>query len=43
LQRALAEELATGQPALIDVAIEPGTETSPCGLIHMRARPSRAA
>ena len=43
LQRALAEELATGQPALIEVAVEPGTETSPWGLIHMRARPSRAA
>ncbi len=41
LQRALAEELATGQPALIEVALEPGTETSPWSLIHMRTRPSQ--
>jgi acetolactate synthase-1/2/3 large subunit len=40
LQRTLAEELAAGQPALIEVTIEPGTETSPWSLIHMRARPS---
>jgi len=43
LQRALAEELAAGRPALIEVTIEPGTETSPWSLIHMRQRPSRAA
>ncbi|MEO8465806.1 MAG: thiamine pyrophosphate-dependent enzyme [Gammaproteobacteria bacterium] len=42
LKRALEEELAEGQPALIEVTIEPGTETSPWNLIHMRTRPSRA-
>ncbi len=41
LRRALAEELAAGQPALIEVTIEPGIETSPWNLIHMRTRPSR--
>ena len=41
LRRALAEELATGQPALIEVTIEPGVEASPWSLIHMRTRPSR--
>jgi acetolactate synthase-1/2/3 large subunit len=40
LQHALADELAAERPALIEVAIEPGTETSPWSLIHMRARPS---
>jgi acetolactate synthase-1/2/3 large subunit len=43
LQRALAEELATGYPALIEVTVEPSTETSPWSLIHMRTRPSRGA
>ena len=41
LRRALAEELAAGQPALIEVAIEPGIEASPWSLIHMRTRPSQ--
>jgi acetolactate synthase I/II/III large subunit len=41
LRRALAEEIAAGHPALIEVTIEPGTETSPWSLIHMRARPSQ--
>ncbi len=43
LRRALAEELATDQPALIEVTIDPGIETSPWSLIHMRTRPSRTA
>jgi hypothetical protein len=38
---ALEEDLAAGQPALIEVAIEPGIETSPWHLIHMRTRPSQ--
>ncbi len=42
LRHALAEELAAGQPALIEVTIEPGAETSPWSLIHMRARPSQS-
>jgi acetolactate synthase-1/2/3 large subunit len=41
LRRALSEELAAGQPSLIEVTIEPGTETSPWNLIHMRTRPSQ--
>jgi acetolactate synthase-1/2/3 large subunit len=43
LQRALADALALGQPVLIEVSVEPGTETSPWSLIHMRTRPSRTA
>ena len=43
LKHALADELAAGRPALIEVAIEPGTEASPWSLIHMRQRPSEAA
>jgi acetolactate synthase-1/2/3 large subunit len=39
LQRVLAEELSAGQPALIEVTVEPGSETSPWNLIHMRTRP----
>jgi acetolactate synthase-1/2/3 large subunit len=41
LRSALAEELAAGHPALIEVTIEPGSETSPWSLIHMRTRPSQ--
>jgi acetolactate synthase-1/2/3 large subunit len=40
LQRTLEHELASAQPSLIEVAIEPGTETSPWPLIHMRTRPT---
>ena len=40
LERALATELGLERPALIEVAIEPGTETSPWPYIHMRRRPS---
>jgi acetolactate synthase-1/2/3 large subunit len=40
LQLALADELAAGRPALIEVAIEPGVEASPWPYIHMRRRPS---
>ena len=40
LRTALAEELAAGEPSLIEVAIEPGSETSPWNLIHMKTRPS---
>lgn len=40
LRSALAEELAAGEPSLIEVAIEPGSETSPWNLIHMKTRPS---
>jgi acetolactate synthase-1/2/3 large subunit len=38
----LATEIAANRPALIEVAIEPGSETSPWPCIHMRERPSRA-
>ncbi len=41
LRRALEEQLGAGHPALIEVAIEPGIETSPWTLIHMRTRPSQ--
>jgi acetolactate synthase-1/2/3 large subunit len=41
LQRALENELSAARPALIEVALEPGVETSPWPLIHMRQRPSR--
>jgi acetolactate synthase I/II/III large subunit len=40
LRSALEEALAQAEPALIEVTIEPGSETSPWGLIHMRTRPS---
>ena len=41
LKVALEAELAAARPALIEVAVEPGSETSPWPLIHMRTRPSR--
>jgi acetolactate synthase-1/2/3 large subunit len=40
LQAALESELASARPALIEVALEPGSETSPWPLIHMHKRPS---
>jgi acetolactate synthase-1/2/3 large subunit len=40
LQLALESELDAARPALIEVAIEPGTETSPWPFIHMRKKPS---
>ena len=40
LRRALEAELAAARPALIEVALEPGTEASPWPFIHMRKRPS---
>jgi len=40
LRGALETELAAARPALIEVAVEPGTETSPWPFIHMRKRPS---
>jgi len=40
LQRALEAELELARPALIEVALEPGAETSPWTYIHMRQRPS---
>jgi acetolactate synthase-1/2/3 large subunit len=40
LQRALEAELAAARPALIEVALEPGSERSPWPLIHMTKRPS---
>jgi acetolactate synthase I/II/III large subunit len=40
LQAALEAELAAGRPALIEVALEAGSEQSPWPLIHMRKRPS---
>jgi len=43
LRSALEHELGAARPALIEVAIEPGAEASPWGLIHMRTRPSAAA
>jgi acetolactate synthase-1/2/3 large subunit len=42
LRATLEQALASGRPALIEVAVEPGTETSPWSLIHMRTRPSAA-
>jgi acetolactate synthase-1/2/3 large subunit len=43
LRTALDTALAAGRPALIEVAIEPGTEASPWPYIHMRERPSAGA
>jgi acetolactate synthase-1/2/3 large subunit len=43
LKHALDAELAAARPALIEVALEPGSETSPWPLIHMRTRPSATA
>jgi acetolactate synthase-1/2/3 large subunit len=40
LRHALETELAAARPALIEVAVEPGTEASPWPFIHMRKRPS---
>ena len=40
LQRALEDELAAARPALIEVALQPGSEASPWPYIHMRRRPS---
>jgi acetolactate synthase-1/2/3 large subunit len=40
LQAALEAELAADRPALIEVTLEAGVETSPWPLIHMRKRPS---
>jgi len=40
LRRALETELAAARPALIEVALEPGSEASPWPFIHMRRRPS---
>jgi acetolactate synthase-1/2/3 large subunit len=43
LRTALDTALAADRPALIEVAIEPGTEASPWPYIHMRERPSAGA
>jgi acetolactate synthase-1/2/3 large subunit len=43
LRVALERALAAGHPALLEVALEPGVETSPWDLIHMRTRPSLRA
>jgi acetolactate synthase-1/2/3 large subunit len=43
LQAALETELEADRPALIEVALEAGTEQSPWPLIHMRKRPSEIA
>jgi acetolactate synthase-1/2/3 large subunit len=40
LARALEAELTVGRPSLIEVAVEPRSETSPWPFIHMRRRPS---
>jgi acetolactate synthase-1/2/3 large subunit len=40
LRSALETELEAARPALIEVALEPGSETSPWPFIHMRKRPS---
>jgi acetolactate synthase-1/2/3 large subunit len=39
LRVALERALAADHPTLIEVALEPGSETSPWSLIHMRAKP----
>ena len=41
LESALESALAADEPALIEVAIEPGSEASPWPLIHMAQRPSQ--
>jgi acetolactate synthase-1/2/3 large subunit len=41
LQCALEDELSAARPALLEVTLEPGAETSPWPLIHMRQRPSQ--
>jgi acetolactate synthase I/II/III large subunit len=43
LAPALERALADGRPALIEIEVAPGTETSPWPLIHMRNRPSLPA
>jgi acetolactate synthase-1/2/3 large subunit len=43
LKPALEAALATGRPELIEVIVEPGSESSPWPYIHMRQRPSAAA
>lgn len=43
LRPALEAALAAERPALIEVVVEPGTETSPWPYIHMRRRPSAGA
>jgi acetolactate synthase-1/2/3 large subunit len=40
LRGALERALASDRPALLEVIVERGAETSPWGLIHMPARPS---
>lgn len=40
LAPALERAFGTGRPAVVEVQIEPGTETSPWPLIHMPRRPS---
>jgi acetolactate synthase-1/2/3 large subunit len=40
LQRVLEAEIAAARPALIEVPIAPGAESSPWPFIHMRRRPS---
>jgi acetolactate synthase-1/2/3 large subunit len=40
LRSALETDLAAARPALIEIALEPGTEASPWPFIHMRRRPS---
>jgi acetolactate synthase-1/2/3 large subunit len=40
LRPALERALAAGRPALIEIVIERGSETSPWPLIHMQKRPS---
>lgn len=43
LEPMLERALASGRPALIEIVVERGTESSPWSLIHMRRRPSAIA
>jgi acetolactate synthase-1/2/3 large subunit len=43
LRAALEHALGAGRPALIEVTIDPGTESSPWPFIHMRSRPSQSS
>jgi acetolactate synthase-1/2/3 large subunit len=43
LRVALGAAIATNRPHLIEVAVEPGSESSPWPFIHMRQRPSTAS
>jgi acetolactate synthase-1/2/3 large subunit len=43
LKPVLEKALAADRPALIEIALEPGAESSPWPLIHMRERPSIVA